>query len=111
MRFRARSRSAPAAGDGALIRRMLGLAWRYRRGCFQALGLQVLLLVLALSGLGLMGLGVDIIRYHLPGAAITKPPRWPCGWTPPRGHASARPSRKCWRMTRCGRSSAVRGMP
>jgi len=83
MRFRARSRSAPAAGDGALIRRMLGLAWHYRRGCFQALGLQALLLVFALSGLGLMGLGVDIIRYHLPGAAIPKPPRWPCGWTPP----------------------------
>ncbi|MBE7537934.1 MAG: ABC transporter ATP-binding protein [Opitutaceae bacterium] len=47
----------------ALIRRLWGLAWRYRARCFQVLSLQLVLLTLGLSGLGLTGLGIDYIRY------------------------------------------------
>ena len=46
-----------------LIRRLTGLAWRYRRRCLQVLGLQLVLLTLGLSGLSLTGLGIDYIRY------------------------------------------------
>ena len=46
-----------------LIRRLLGLAWEYRRGCIKVLMLQIVLLAMGLSGLGLMGVGVDYIRY------------------------------------------------
>lgn len=46
-----------------LIRRLWGLAWRYRARCFQVLFLQLVLLTLGLSGLSLTGLGIDYIRY------------------------------------------------
>ena len=52
-------------GTGALIRRMLGLAWEYRLSCVRVLAIQLILLVLGMLGLGLMGLGVDYIRYEL----------------------------------------------
>ncbi len=55
----------PVLGDAALIRRLIGLAWRYRRRCLQVLGLQFVLLTLGLSGLSLTGLGIDYIRYIL----------------------------------------------
>ena len=48
-----------------LIRRMFGLAWRYRARCLQVLGLQLVLLTFGLSGLGLTGLGIDYIRHIL----------------------------------------------
>jgi len=48
-----------------LIRRMFGLAWRYRARCIQVLGLQLVLLTLGLSGLSLTGLGIDYIRHVL----------------------------------------------
>ncbi|HEX2100937.1 MAG TPA: ABC transporter ATP-binding protein [Candidatus Synoicihabitans sp.] len=51
--------------DAILIRRLLGLAWRYRTRCLQVLGLQLVLLTLGLSGLSLTGLGIDYIRYVL----------------------------------------------
>lgn len=47
----------------ALIRRLWGLAWRYRARCLQVLLLQLVLLTLGLSGLSLTGLGIDYIRY------------------------------------------------
>jgi len=46
-----------------LIRRLWGLAWRYRARCLQVLLLQLVLLTLGLSGLGLTGLGIDYIRF------------------------------------------------
>jgi ATP-binding cassette subfamily B protein len=90
----------PSLSTGALIRRMLGLAWEYRLGCIRVLLIQILLLTLGMLGLGLMGLGVDYIRYELavqhaasvqagsdaaPAAVAhtAKPPRWPFGLTPP----------------------------
>ncbi len=112
MRF-CKPKRAPApvgpATTAVLLRFLVGLAWRYRTGCICVLALQLLLLALGLSGLGLMGAGVDFIRYEAgrsalaaahaaaptapaadgtvaaTPAAIPKPPRWPFDWTPPPG--------------------------
>jgi ATP-binding cassette subfamily B protein len=51
--------------NGKLIRRLFGLAWRYRARCVQVLTLQLLLLTLGLSGLSLTGLGIDYIGWVL----------------------------------------------
>lgn len=59
---------SPAAGPAdnwVLVRRLLGLAGRYRSRCLHVLGLQLLLLTLGLSGLSLTGLGIDFIRHTL----------------------------------------------
>jgi len=55
----------PPLSNGVLIRRLCGLAWRYRTRCLQVLGLQLVLLTFGLSGLGLTGLGIDYIRHIL----------------------------------------------
>ncbi|MDF3056348.1 MAG: sugar transporter [Rariglobus sp.] len=49
--------------NGRLIRRLFGLAWRYRARCVQVLMLQLILLSLGLSGLSLTGLGIDYIGW------------------------------------------------
>ncbi len=64
-----------------LIRRLLLLSWCYRWGCLRVLGLQFTLLVFAISGLGLTGLGIDFIRHQVNTEA--KPPDWPFGIMPP----------------------------
>jgi ABC-type multidrug transport system fused ATPase/permease subunit len=51
--------------DTRVVRRLFGLAWRYRARCVQVLGLQLALLTLGLSGLSLTGLGIDYIRHVL----------------------------------------------
>jgi ABC-type multidrug transport system fused ATPase/permease subunit len=51
--------------NARLVRRMFGLAWRYRARCVQVVGLQLLLLTLGLSGLSLTGLGIDYIGWVL----------------------------------------------
>jgi ATP-binding cassette subfamily B protein len=51
---------------------MLGLGWRYRWGCLRLLVMQSLLLGTALGALRLVGLGIDLIRWHA--KAATKPP-------------------------------------
>jgi ATP-binding cassette subfamily B protein len=67
--------------DRALIHRLFALAWTYKWGTLQLLLINVILMVMGLSGLGLMGLAVDFIKFQsLPG---TKPPPWPLGITPP----------------------------
>ncbi|MCE9613477.1 MAG: ABC transporter ATP-binding protein/permease [Lentisphaerae bacterium] len=80
----------------ALIRRLLGMVWRYRWHCFGVLGLQTMLMVLGLAGLSLVGIGVDYIRYvyglHAamgPGAGVPKPPEWPLGIAPPADWSTA----------------------
>src|SRR3954470_12865236 len=55
--------AADPYSNGVLIRRLFGLAWRYRSQCLRVLGLQLVLLTLGLSGLSLTGLGIDYIRY------------------------------------------------
>lgn len=59
------SSNASAPTNAVLIRRMFGLAWRYRAQCVRVLGLQLVLLTMGLSGLSLTGLGIDYIRWVL----------------------------------------------
>lgn len=75
-----------------LVRRLFGLAWRYRSRCLQVLGLQLVLLTIGLSGLSLTGLGIDYIRHVLSergtiAAAVPFPqvkigPGLPTDWKP-----------------------------
>jgi ATP-binding cassette subfamily B protein len=72
-----------AHGNAALLRRLLGLAWRHPFECAGVLGLQVVLLVIGLTGVNFIGFGIDYLRSVLqPGIA---PPRWFFGWTAPAG--------------------------
>lgn len=72
----------PAGGSNAsLIKRLLALSWSYRSGCLNVLGLQVIVLVLGLGGLGLSGIGIDYLRHHL--SPDVAPPAWPFGLAPP----------------------------
>ena len=54
-----------STSNWTLVRRLWGLAWRYRLRCLQVLGLQLVLLSLGLAGLSLTGVGIDYIRYVL----------------------------------------------
>jgi ATP-binding cassette, subfamily B, bacterial len=65
----------------SLIRRLLAFSWRYRARCVGVFVLQLIVLGLALSALGLTGLGIDHIRYSI--QPNTPPPRWPFGIAPP----------------------------
>lgn len=66
-----------------LIRRLLGLAWRYRGGCLAVLTQQALLVALSLAVLGLTGLAIDALRHWVDSASAA--PRWPFGLAPPAG--------------------------
>ncbi len=64
---------------------MLGLGWRYRWGCVRLLALQCVLLATALGALRLVGLGIDLIRFHSGNAA--RPPdfflmQYVADWSP-----------------------------
>jgi ATP-binding cassette subfamily B protein len=59
------SSAGKTTSNARLIRRLFGLAWRYRARCVQVLSLQLMLLTLGLSGLSLTGLGIDYIRHVL----------------------------------------------
>jgi ATP-binding cassette subfamily B protein len=65
-----------------LMRRMLGLGWKYRWGCLRLLMLQALLLCTALSCLGLTGFGIDLIR-HFADPTAGPPTKFPFGLQPP----------------------------
>lgn len=65
----------------AIVWRLVKLTWRYRRGALVIILLQMGLLAFALSGLGLVGLGIDVIGQGV--GASDKPPRWPLGFEPP----------------------------
>lgn len=72
---------ANTQSDWTVIRRLLALSWRYRLGCIKVLTYQLILLVMALAGLGMTGLGIDYIRYQIqPGSHA---PHWPFGFAPP----------------------------
>ncbi|MEO0586854.1 MAG: ABC transporter ATP-binding protein [Planctomycetota bacterium] len=72
--------------NGQIIRRLLRLAWQYKAYALLTLGLQIVLLVMAVTGLGLLGLGVDELGAHV--APDGKQPIWPFGiprpdsWSP-----------------------------
>ncbi|HRE08130.1 MAG TPA: ABC transporter ATP-binding protein [Opitutaceae bacterium] len=57
--------AAASVSNWTLIRRLWGLAWRYRARCLEVLGLQLVLLTLGLGGLSLTGVGIDYIRHIL----------------------------------------------
>ena len=65
---------------GILLRRLFALAWQFRGDCLLSLGLSVVLLVLAVSGLQLIGLVIDIIRHA--SSAGAPAPVYPFGWVP-----------------------------
>jgi len=58
-----------APSNWALVRRLFGLAWRYRLHCLQVLGIQLVLLTMGIVGLSFTGLGIDYIRHKVAGAA------------------------------------------
>ncbi|MBC8009894.1 MAG: ABC transporter ATP-binding protein [Burkholderiales bacterium] len=79
--------------DWQLVRRLLGLAWRYRGRSMLVLGLQFILLGLGIAGLAATGMGIDYVRHvaagvgpdgvavvPLPHVAILPDP--PTGWRP-----------------------------
>ncbi len=75
---------ADATTNWVLIRRLFGLAWRYRLHCFQVLGLQLLLLTMGIAGLSFTGLGIDYIKHKINGTPLTAnvlhvalPETWP----------------------------------
>jgi ATP-binding cassette subfamily B protein len=60
----------PNSSNLALLKRLTALGWRYRGGGFLLVGLNGLLVALTVLGLGLAGLGIDIVRHALqPGTA------------------------------------------
>jgi ATP-binding cassette subfamily B protein len=61
---------AAALSNGALIRRLFGLAWRYRLHCLRVLGLQLALLTMGITGLSFTGLGIDYIRHQALGVPL-----------------------------------------
>jgi len=63
--------AARAPGNRGLIRRLFGLAWRYRLHCLQVLGIQLVLLALGIGGLSFMGIGVDYIQHKVQGSALS----------------------------------------
>ena len=78
------TRRVPPELRAPLFRRLLGLAWGYKKMAARVVGLQALLLALTLSGLGLTGVGVDVLKYAID---ARHPPRWPLGlhappWSP-----------------------------
>ena len=66
------SRNSPETelSNWALIRRLFGLAWRYRRRCVQVLAIQLVLLTMGIAGLGFTGLGIDYIRHQVEGSPL-----------------------------------------
>jgi len=69
------------SGNSARLRRLLGLAFEYRRECAGVLGLQTVLVLLTLGTLGLTGLGIDYLSWCVNGTG--RPPAWPLGLEPP----------------------------
>jgi ATP-binding cassette, subfamily B, bacterial len=69
--------------SGELVRRLLALAWQFRRDCLWSLAQSLMLLLLGLVGLQLLGLVIDVIRHALD--PTQRAPAYPFGWTPPPG--------------------------
>jgi ATP-binding cassette subfamily B protein len=60
--------------DWRLVRRLMGLAWRYRLRCLQVLALQGVLLFLGLAGLFFTGHGIDYVKLVVEAAATPGAP-------------------------------------
>ena len=72
------------AGNGVLVRRLFGLAWRYRLHSLQVLGIQLILLTLGIGGLSFTGVGIDYIRHQLDHTPVvgSLPKLLPSDWPP-----------------------------
>lgn len=66
--------------NGKLIMRLLKLSWRFKYRCMIVIILQVVMLILGISGLGFTGLGIDYLRHIVEGATV---PPWPFDIAPP----------------------------
>src|SRR5258707_768418 len=66
---------------GELVRRLSMLAWQFRRDCLLSLLMSLTLLVLALGGLQLLGVSIDVIRHALDPAQ--RAPVYFFHWNPP----------------------------
>lgn len=55
--------AAAVPSNGELIRRLLGLAWRYRLSCVGVILIQLVLLTMGILGLSFTGVGIDYIRH------------------------------------------------
>src|SRR5882757_8378152 len=78
------SSAASAPSNSALVRRLFGLAWRYRLHCLKVLSIQLALLTMGIAGLSFTGLGIDYIRHKVEGTPLTQnrlhltlPEDWP----------------------------------
>lgn len=67
--------------SGKLLRRLLLLALEYRRPCLAVVLMQVMLVALSLSTLGLTGLGIDYLQFCVLKNADA--PQWPFGLKSP----------------------------
>lgn len=71
----------PSSDSSRLLRRLLGLSWHYRRECITVFVFQIVLLALGITGLGLSGVAIDVVRA---GLSVSVPaPHWPLGIVPP----------------------------
>jgi len=66
---RATTTPGVALQSGAIVRRLLGLAWRYRAPWVRVVLIQLVLLSLGVSGLSLTGVGIDYLRHIIQGTA------------------------------------------
>lgn len=78
-------RSEHRYSTGELVRRLLALAWQFRRDCLLSVVLSLALLLLGLLGLQLLGVVIDVIRHALD--PLQRAPVYPYGWRPPTGWA------------------------
>ena len=79
------SPGTPAPSNWAVLRRLFGLVWFYRRRCLQVLGLQLVLLTMGLAGLNFTGQAIDLIRHEVAGSPLPSVGvrlRFPAGWSP-----------------------------
>jgi len=60
----------PPLSGGQIVRRLFGLAWRYRGPWLGVIAIQLVLLTLGVSGLSLTGVGIDYIRHVLQGTPV-----------------------------------------
>jgi ATP-binding cassette subfamily B protein len=75
---------AAALSNGALVRRLFGLAGRYKLHCTQVLLIQLALLTMGIAGLSFTGLGIDYIRHKVQAVPLAPnrlhlalPENWP----------------------------------
>lgn len=75
------SKADSQIGVPPVTRRLLALAWRYRRDALMVLATQVGILALGICGLSIWGLGIDFLRHSLDPSVPA--PHWPLGIEPP----------------------------